>query len=329
MIYSTEIEIYGNHLFKKKYLFNNNQLIISISSSKNHICIIFDDGKSISCGDNSFGQLGIGNLESSNEFQNVLSENKFIKVYSGLNFTFWKTSENDFYLSGLNKYLIPTKYNNDIILFSCFEKTVSFINNENILIFYPNFENNEIYFKFNLMQKPLEISCGYNFVIILINGSIFYFNENIQFLKIFQNNSNFLKIKSSYNYFLALDINENLYLNDNIFGFKRINSNIPFYSNILNFYPFKNHLFFQNNKFEYYFYGDNNYLQNPKLIQRVFNIPTKFEINKYISLIEGNYDFTIFIFNKFDKKFLNLNFEEFVPGQITCCLDSIEDLLPI
>ncbi|CAG2104632.1 unnamed protein product [Medioppia subpectinata] len=76
--------------------------VLSVSLGVNHSAFVIEDGKLITCGVNCDGQLGLGHVRSKSKlnFVKQMSEQKIIRVQTGLTFTVASNCENVIYFWG-------------------------------------------------------------------------------------------------------------------------------------------------------------------------------------------------------------------------------------
>lgn len=204
------------------------------SASNNHIVILFSDGSSMSSGANNKGQLGIGSTSDIVEFKPVTSNEKFNGVSCGEDFTIWTSESRCLYASGVNNYNTPTALNGiHAIRCSAYKNVACAITEKKTVLFWPDFHNIDQYKEYTLLNPALDISCGIDFVSVLLeNQTLFQIHSNGNIEPIIvqtspeKTNDRFIRISSCESYTVAVDFDSNLWLIGQV-GRLKSSQNLP------------------------------------------------------------------------------------------------------
>jgi hypothetical protein len=180
---------------------------------------------------------------------------------------------------------------------------------------------------------PDEISCGGHFAAIRCGGSVFRFAEDASFVPLV-NTSRYndgvpaaIRIASAANYTLVLDDQANVWLHGQIGQLTRKINYTPIAQNMRNVFAMPNHCAFVSVLGGTFTLGENGsgQLADGTRCKRTRVVDTAVA-GPTVSVVGGE-TFSLFLGSKFDSSLFAIRMDEFVPGQMTCPFEKLEDLI--
>lgn len=293
------------------------------SASESHIVLLDSDGIAFSSGSNDRGQLGIGSTTNTSTFAKVQSSESFAYVSCGDGFTIWLSEKGKLFASGINNFQQPQLLDAfDALQCSSYQKTAAIITNNKTVILWPDFTNNNSYKEFSLPHPAIHISCGLNFVSVLLeNQTLFriYTDGTIEPMVIRPSNDSspidrFVKISSAENYTVAIDFRSQLWIFGPVGRYQPGPISTPLFSGAIDVFAFPNSVIAITTENSIYAFGENadgNLALNDLQFTYEFE---KTQIDTPVLSIIGNSRTNIYLKRPITREFVDFDRSHILPG---------------
>jgi alpha-tubulin suppressor-like RCC1 family protein len=309
--------------------------VLDVSASSHTISVVLSDFSAYSIGTNTHGQLGIGCSSPVTELTRVRSDFAFTATACTTDCTFWQASDDRVFVAGRDFTDQPQPLRDfRSRQIRAFDATLAVLTTDGNVLLWPNFLKDVDHPLLTRAPSfPNEISCGGHFAVIRCGGSVFRFAEDASFVPLV-NTSRYsdgvpaaIRIASAANYTLVLDDQANVWLHGQIGQLTRKINYTPIAQNMRNVFAMPNHCAFVGVFGGTFTFGENasGQLADGTTCKRT-RVVDAAVVGPTVAVVGGE-TFSLFLGSKFDSSLFTIRMDEFVPGQMTCPFEKLEDLI--
>lgn len=311
-------------------------IVTELSCCDDTMILVTENGLSKAVGNNKTRKLGIGDIDFTNDFVDVVSSQSFKKCNCGDDFSIWITKDKQVYIAGgIAAFSTPTKVDSlSAIDSACYCKAVFMKVSENSGIFWPDFHDLSEKSSFEFSSAIQAFSCGNLFASVLCeDGSLFLVKHQQDLVQIvagrcaLNGGNRFISASSSSSYTAAIDLNGGLWIFGQMGPYNGDNAVIPIMEEARKVVALPNHCIVFDDLGLCFSFGANGsgQLGNGSAIDCLSPMPMNQRDSSFYA--SGSSKYTVLLPFGFDDSIAKYHDEDVIPGSLAKSLQDSANFL--